>query len=232
MTATKLNDVTVVIIDCMNHALAQRALLDTLAQIAPADIHIWSNQRLLFDSEWFYVSLKNFDDVAQCLWSRVPHEIRTSHYLTIQWDGWVLDGSKWDAEWLKFDYIGAPWPWHRYGRRVGNGGFSLRSKELGQYLARNPTRYPPHHPEDDTLCREYRIQLEDQGFLWASPATASRFSFEREPVSKAFGFHGLFNWPRVLSKDELKARIALSGDYPRSKSEWGEMMAISSMVPA
>ena len=51
---------------------------------------------------------------------------KTEHALIIQHDGFVLNAGAWTDDFLKYDYIGAPWP----NRRVGNGGFSLRSKKL------------------------------------------------------------------------------------------------------
>lgn len=221
-----LPDVTVVITACVEHELARQAILDTLDQISPAAVHIWSNRRLDFDSEWFEVDFKNLDEVAWCLWTRIPREIKTSHYLTIQWDGWVLDGKLWNPSWLDLDYIGAPWPWHRHEHRVGNGGFSLRSAEMGRFLANSVSRFPPKHPEDDTLCRHYRPELERMGFCWASPSTAARFAFEREPTREAFGFHGLFNWPYIMPRASLDKRVALAGSYVRSKSEWRELMVL------
>jgi Protein of unknown function (DUF5672) len=225
-----LPDVTVVITACVNHALAQQAIQDTLGQIAPAATHVWSNRPLDPRTEWFEADFKSLDDVAWCLWTRIPREIKTSHYLTIQWDGWVLDGALWNPEWLDLDYIGAPWPWHRTEHRVGNGGFSLRSAEMGRFLANNVNRFPPHHPEDDTLCRRYRNSLESMGFAWASPSTAARFSFERSPARATFGFHGVFNWPHVMPRKALDERIALADDYARRKTEWREMLDVKEML--
>ena len=56
--------------------------------------------------------------------------ISTAHALCIQWDGYVLNAQAWDASFLDYDYIGSVWPQFGDGHRVGNGGFSLRSKRL------------------------------------------------------------------------------------------------------
>jgi len=55
---------------------------------------------------------------------------RTSHLLVIQWDGYVINGKAWQEAFLEYDYIGAPWGFHTDQHRVGNGGFSLRSRRL------------------------------------------------------------------------------------------------------
>ena len=80
--------------------------------------------------------------------------IKSEYVLIIQHDGHVINHKKWDDLFLKFDYIGAPWPnsnkwnerWKYYPKemeekilknlnlnRIGNGGFSLRSKKFLDY---------------------------------------------------------------------------------------------------
>ncbi len=79
--------------------------------------------------------------------------VKSPFVLVIQDDGHVINPKKWNEDYLKFDYIGAPWPndkkwnlrWKKYNEvgekithnlgfnRVGNGGFSLRSKKFLQY---------------------------------------------------------------------------------------------------
>ena len=56
----------------------------------------------------------------------------TSHVLSIQTDGYILNPENWNKDWLQYDYIRAPWvkqPWNK-NNRVGNSGFCLRSKRL------------------------------------------------------------------------------------------------------
>jgi hypothetical protein len=43
-----------------------------------------------------------------------PH-VATSHVLVIQWDGYVVNADLWDDDFLRYDYIGAPWPAGRLG---------------------------------------------------------------------------------------------------------------------
>ena len=72
-----------------------------------------------------------------CLYNLTNH-IDTDYCLLIQPDGFVINPEKWDDDWFNYDYIGAPWalakdayldPWNK-PHRVGNGGFSFRSKKL------------------------------------------------------------------------------------------------------
>jgi hypothetical protein len=131
-----------------------------------------------------------------------PH-LHTSHMLIVQWDGYVIDPGMWRDEFLSVDYIGAVWPQYDDAHRVGNGGFSLRSRKLLDALAHQ--EIIPHHPEDTCIARTYRPLLEQRwGIRFADEAIAHTFAFERERRgASTFGFHGLSNLPEVLSNAEL-----------------------------
>ena len=71
-----------------------------------------------------------------CIYNLTRH-IDTDYCLLVQPDGFVINPDKWDHKWYNYDYIGAPWyeatdayidPWGKQ-HRVGNGGFSFRSKK-------------------------------------------------------------------------------------------------------
>ena len=86
--------------------------------------------------------IKNYNDYNYYVIYHLHEHVDTSHCLLVQPDGFVLFPDKWDDEWLKYDYIGAPWAYVEdayidpFGRhwRVGNGGFSLRSKAFLKFL--------------------------------------------------------------------------------------------------
>jgi hypothetical protein len=129
--------------------------------------------------------------------------IRSSHWLIVQWDGFVLDPGAWRPEFLEHDYIGAPWPRIEGERAVGNGGFSLRSRRLLQALA--DPQMVVSHPEDVCICHLNRDRLEQQhGIRFAPRALAEHFAFERGGVQHpTFGFHGLFNFADVFDRATL-----------------------------
>ena len=208
---TSLPDVTLVIIDSVATKLTVQAISDTLNQITP-------NETVWFSSP----KINSLQAVSNIIWHEIGSRLKTSHALFIQYDGWVLDGARWKPEFLKYDYIGAPWPWHK-GFQVGNGGFSLRSQNLLKYLSNHSAQFPPKVPEDDFLCRQYRPQLESAGFKFAPIEIASNFSFERETPRPTFGFHGIFNWPKILTSTELIFRKSLANNYVKSKVEWKEI---------
>jgi len=218
----KLNlpDVTLVVVDTKSHQLTRVAVDKCLKVANFGDIHIHTNQSEHFkdlNHKHEINRIPVFKDkyaVGIYLWAMVPSIIQTSHFLFIQWDSWIINPAAWTPEFLNFDYIGAPW-WYDDGYNVGNGGFSLRSTRMTQFVADNYCLYP--HPfarnEDDLLCRAYRGSLEHKGFKWAPAALAFRFAFERLiPENKPFGFHGIFNWHRVLTPDELSRHLGIAKD--------------------
>jgi hypothetical protein len=125
----------------------------------------------------------------------------------VQWDGLVRDPAAWDPEFLRWDYIGAPWPDQPDELAVGNGGFSLRSQRLLEALLDPEVRI--EHPEDLSICHRNRVLLEQRhGIRFAPLEVARRFAYERpEPTQATFGFHGLHNFQRELPADELAAFI-------------------------
>lgn len=222
----ELPDVTIVILDNKEIALAMLALQKTLRQIKPGAIHIYTDDRWVdcqysAPTTFFRRDFHSIRDVEKCLWNDVPKDLTTSHMLMIQWDGWVLDAGQWDPSFLDYDYIGAPWPWYMINR-VGNGGFSLRSKRLMDRM----WAFELNGAEDSAMCRTYRKRLEAMGYVWAPESLARGFSFERGDQRPSFGFHGSFNLPKVLSHGELAEVMNLATDYALGRSEWSQMLEV------
>ncbi len=153
--------------------------------------------------------LQSLDDYSDFLIYELHRHIKTKHCLIIQWDGFVINPRMWSNEYLEYDYIGSPFKmrnndyWYSKNREgvfysVGNGGFSLRSKDL---LAA-PTRLGLKRPdwvrsnnEDGFFCVEQRNVLEQNGFKWAPQYLASKFGNEcgildKKFLKHSFGFHG------------------------------------------
>jgi hypothetical protein len=223
-----LPDVTLFLLDTIVHDLSRLALRDTLRRIEPGAIVIVSDRDIRDEhtasARWIYH--EPFSDrraIEPFGWRVAPDFIQTSHALTIQWDGWVLDQHQWMGSWLDLDFIGAPWnlpgPY-----KVGNGGFCLQSRRLIKYVQHHLSFQPGEIPSDDLLCRTYRPDLERTGFRWALLDTAFQFSVETWiPAGHkgSFGYHGLWNWPLFLTRDEIAERLPFCNEYVRSTPMWG-----------
>jgi hypothetical protein len=222
-----LPDVTVVCIDNVAQDLARMALGSTLQVIEPAQVLFWTDIDPPLDGPK-YRELpfhgRGKEAADQPLWYQVPVEVKTSHFLTVQWDGWAINASAWQPAFLDYDYIGAPWHWHEFGQ-VGNGGFSLRSRRLAAYLAEHRDRFPYRFPEDDVIGRVYRPALEAAGFRFPPVELAMRFSFEHPHHDRrirrvpSFGFHDVRNWGWALSDAEIDARLAAASAYVVKKTD-------------
>jgi hypothetical protein len=122
--------------------------------------------------------------------------------LVVQYDGYILNPNKWTDDFLKYDYIGAPWRKNNYftkdreNIRVGNGGFSLRSKKLlvvfnDLKISFKNADISTYH-EDEVICIYCRKELESYGITYAPVPTASLFSCEQklaDSLPETFGFH-------------------------------------------
>ena len=202
------------------HELTRMAVEHTLRVIEPERVLILTDdpKKIVISKDVKYRQFAGKSVIAyqRALWYEVPRWLRTDHFLLIQWDGHPTNSDAWTDEFLAYDYIGAPWPHHPEECRVGNGGFSLRSKRLARYLAANLDRYPLWCPEDDAICRRYRVALMEKGFRWAPEDLAYRFSVEtrgRDLAMTPFGFHSPLNWAWALSPEERERRFRSASPY-------------------
>ncbi len=151
------------------------------------------------------VKMPRFESSEQYSWfilTGLSDHVQTSHCLVIQWDGFIVNPSRWNPEYLDYDYIGASWPQFTDGRDVGNGGFSLRSRRLLE-ACRSP-QFRPSHPEDVAIGRHNRGWLEAQGLRFAPRALADSFAVERRGSPEdAFGFHGVWHMPALVGADRF-----------------------------
>lgn len=145
--------------------------------------------------------------------------IDTDFCMIVQLDGFVLNPNLWTDNFLKYDYIGAPWsainidniltreyrknpvghPW------VGNGGFSIRSLRLLKEASKFEWL---GKPEDNFFCVGLRDHMEKIGFIYAPVDLGYKFSLEtpmanETPILPAdfsdhFGFHGFRNLWKYL----------------------------------
>jgi hypothetical protein len=132
--------------------------------------------------------------------------IDTDYVLLVQDDGYVVNPDRWTDAFLSYDYIGAVWPIpsrldnvsYRDDKghlvRVGNGGFSFRSKYLLEVASKRNLEWKSYYNfwnEDGFICCHNRSVYEDEGCKFASIDIARRFSQEWDDMPIIpFGFHG------------------------------------------
>jgi hypothetical protein len=145
---------------------------------------------------------------------------QTNNYITddfsinVQHDSTVIDPTMWSKDFLKYDYVGAPWPMsiiqasdmvagriEKIPNVVGNGGFSLRTRKFTEESVKLEWK---HKNEDLNICVFNYEKMTDAGVKFCPPELAVKFSVEHPtPYKKfdrnilftygSFGFHGEFN---------------------------------------
>ncbi len=163
---------------------------------------------------------KNTNDYSKFIAYSLCEYIDSEFALIVHDNAFVLRPHKWNNEFLKYDYIGAPWPKNMFftnagiNVRVGNGGFSLRSKKLLNALNKLKLPFTDNgtgfYHEDGIICDYYRKELENYGIKFAPVEVASMFSREKDcddSEIETFGFHNnkkviprLFFFERRLKK--------------------------------
>jgi Protein of unknown function (DUF5672) len=202
ITSVDFDDHIVSLQKSMQHAKFARVVLATheKPENLPDDI-IWEDTGRKLNYEQFS---------EYCIYHMTKH-VHTDFCLHVHADSWIIRPDLWTDEFFNYDYIGAPWPLSYeafvdpFGRhiRVGNGGFSLRSKMLLDVPSNiiipfevNEGDFYKHmnagsYNEDGNICVHNRHLYELMGCKFAPVEVAAKFSFEN-PVPEtveSFGFH-------------------------------------------
>ncbi len=187
-----LKDITIVTITTRDHGPTIAAIKKSLEQVIPHETIFFSNIYYQdVDFKCIPIEALTWDKYNEFLIKEAWKYVTTSHFIVLQYDGHILDGSAWTDEFLNYDFIGAPWT-YKDGRNVGNGGFSLRSKKLHDPFI------DVYSPEDEIIGRLYRNYIEKKyhDIKYAPEELAHKFSFEMHPPKqKTFGFHQYFHKP-------------------------------------
>ena len=175
-----------------------------------------------------YISIppmNKVDDYNRMIFQDLHKYFETSHCLIVQADSFVVNSDLWKDEFLKYDYIGGPWPnkiqvdpnlvLHLEKNPVGNGGFSLRSRKLVNTTAKInfDTLNFPMKAEDVVICYFLYQEMINNGIRFAPPKLAAQFSMENtdhlygQDVNSVFGFHGKHLRDYFMKKYVLRAAI-------------------------
>ena len=206
----KLDDVTLVLVSTINIDRSIKALQYSMKDIEFGKVLLITDKtQHLEDIDVVYTLPLDYIGYSKFIVYNLHNFINTKYALIIQDDGFVVNPDKWDDEFLEYDYIGAPFPIppnsdnisyrNPFGEliRVGNGGFSLRSKKLlslASELNLEWKGYFGYHNEDGFYSVHNRHIYEENGCVYAPINIAAKFSKENETPETVgitpFGFHG------------------------------------------
>lgn len=196
MNKRKLENITLLGIDCIDVERLRLAINICLKDFEFAEVKILTSLDVVNKENVVKIKdLNSTEEYSHFIINELHEHIDTTHVLLVQYDGFILNPDAWTDEYLKYDYIGAPWlvanwsvtnfsfPQKLVGKFVvGNGGFSLRSKKLLTLTSQlsKTEKITKLHPEDVSLCVWYREILENEGIKFAPIELAKKFGFEAE----------------------------------------------------
>jgi len=201
----QLKNVTLFAVACTKVDETIRSLKKSMQGIDFAEVILITHVKISLDEigiKVINIEKLDYKGYNHFILFKVKDYIKTDFSLLVQNDGYVLNPNKWEDRFFDYDYIGAPWRKDVHftkegvNVRVGNGGFSLRSKkllnsfvDLGLEFTDGGTGF---WHEDGMISVHHRKQLEDAGIKFAPVKIASLFSREKrcpDSVKHPFGFH-------------------------------------------
>ena len=202
-----MNNISLIIVDNLQHDLARFSIEETLKHINAKEIILFSDRNFFPESKFVNIkkSISVFD-YSDIILKHLWLYLETDYALIIQWDGMAIDKNYWTSDFYKYDYIGAPWN-DQPGYNIGNGGFSFRSKKLIHALRDTKITLGQQSGEleDIAICKEFRNYLEETYDIKYAPYNvAKNFSFELDFTNNTFGFHGIWNIGRFFTYNQLE----------------------------
>ena len=202
----KLPQVTLVAVTSIKIPETIKALRKSMSGIQFGEVLLLTDQNISLEKFGIRViqtQKLDYKGYSEFMLYKLKEYISTDFALVVQYDGYVIRPNSWSDEFLKYDYIGAPWRKDLHftpqgiNVRVGNGGFSLRSKKLLEAPSKLNLPFTDrgrgYFNEDGNICVYHRKTLEEAGIQFAPVDIASRFSRETicdDSYDKPFGFHG------------------------------------------
>lgn len=193
--------VTLVGINCAEPQLAIQSLIETSSKLKFDDVIFFSDTEPEHMPEHIrFVKIDRIsciDDYNRFVLMELVDHIESDFCMIVHADGYAHNPHLWNKDFLKHDYIGAPWPDNFIGdSRVGNGRVCIRSKKLMK-LVRDAGGSNLGGNEDVIICLKLKQYLLENGCTIAPVDIAKSFSFELrcddlvvDPDTECFAFHG------------------------------------------
>lgn len=215
----QLPEVTLFMCDCINAKKAIRVLEHCKSLCDFGDIKFLSSIPVEHEN---LVKIKPLNSlIAYSIFMlKNSHEyINTSHFLTVQCDGWILNPDSFDYSLLKLDFVGGLFMQYP---KVGSGGFSLRSKKIMQDVSKIIPDWDGTQEEAEKIqaglgyyedgiltlssfSKNYKIASLEQAANFSQAGNRNKLYFRERP----FGWHRTwqtidFKTGRVDSSDLTK----------------------------
>lgn len=208
-----LDNVTLVSVTSVNVDRTVRALKHSMKEINFNEVLLLTDKNVSPDGiKTIKIDTLDYIGYSKFIVYELHKYINTEFALIIQDDGFVVNPHEWTSEFLNYDFIGAPFPIPQsddtisyrdpFGnlQRVGNGGFSLRSKKILELPTKLNLEWKPYfgyYNEDGFFSVHNRHIFQDNGCIYAPIDIAKKFSIEHNiPENQniiPFGFHGKHN---------------------------------------
>lgn len=233
-----LNTTTLVIVDTKQPHLAVKALEKTCEKIKFKKVLLFSDKKPFnFNEDFDFIEIPKISSLieySKFIVNKLPDYIDTEYAFSIHHDGFVINPDKWSDDFLKYDWIGAPWKKDAHflynGERVGNGGVSIRSKKLMD-IAKG---YECDNHEDSFICCNLRSILTEKGIRFAPLELAAKFSLECGSddldinINNVFAFHGKHSAEHIekirdliftfYKEDLIKMNLDILEDWLRNEA--------------
>lgn len=206
----KLNEVTLICIDGagkFNSAI--EAIKNSTNEIKFANVVLLTCETFNKSDycEIINIPKMTWNEYNEFVITKFSNYFNTDYAILCQDDGYVSNPKMWSNDFLKYDYIGAPWSldlmnqlmfnlekgldlnglnfehklklnnYNGNSYRVGNGGFALRSKRLCEFTKQFGDKYL-NKPEDNIISIYEKEFIENNGMKIAPLEIAAKFSVE------------------------------------------------------
>lgn len=212
----KLPSVTMIAVDCTNRINATIDAMKICAEnIDFGDVVLLRHEKPDNLPEFITYKqieeIKNIDEYNKFMFLELYKYFDTKHCLTVQDHAYIINPEVWEDNWLQYDYIGCAWAIvpNAYVAnngervRVGNGGFSLRSRRICEI--------PPEEGwglreeqgfknEDGQINCYYRKEFLEKGINYAPLEVAIKFGYEKPMQENNYGHMKTFGFHRNLPR--------------------------------
>ena len=214
--------IDIISVNCLNPLESLKALDYSTEILKFNNSYLFTNEKIN-STKHKVININKFNSITDYsdFILGIGNYVDSEYVLIVQDDGYIINPKKWTNEFLAYDYIGAPWPgqytWRKRWKnetylkayinskknRVGNGGFSLRSRKFLNFSsAFNSTN---GIPEDVFLCLINYESAKKNGIKFPSAEIAYNFSCEvplggfnlskeiknhHLDINQHFGWHG------------------------------------------